>query len=1075
MAFIFICSMALTELEILKKELEDLNKQVAALGGSFFRDIDQAIINFGGGVEGAENAIRDLRTQINSLDTDVNYFYDSLKKVTKELLGQTNYNKDIAKAYTKLSSIANQLKYDQDGINELSQKELELLRKKIQYQQTDLTSHLENNQRAENDSLNTIKLLEKHITNLKNKKESVRNLTEDEVELLKKLEKQLVNERKIHKEIEQTNTEVINFLKDQENSLKVLSRVTTERLVKEKQINKTLGISGAMINGVVELLEKFGLKSSYFDDLKDDLRQAAKSGSSWKVMMEGIKGITEGLGKALRDPLTIMTAIIFALNKASTLVNDIQKNLGISYKNAYILNNQMGFFAATTDDTYITAERLNKSIIELNRNLGFIPVYGMESLETFTNLTERLGMTSEEAANLVTYSRLQNKNTESIVKNIGNVVTFMNKQKGTTISLRQIMSDVANASKAIAVSLGMNPELITRAATAARQLGINLSQVDKIAESLLNFESSIDNELQAELLTGKEINLERARALALSNDLEGLTKEIGKNQNVINTFAKGNRIAQDAIARSLGMSRDELANMIYQQEAMIIGAEGIRKKYGEQAYESLKAQSAQEKFANILNKIQSILVSLAGLFVPILDGIAWLLDHTWLWNTALGVIALTQIPSITKSIIGLGKTIQSVFSGEIITSWAGKLKDAVGKVKSTTSSVKETILEKVKNKTVENDKTKTSSISNLLKGIKINDVLKGAAAIAILSGALFVSAKAFQEFSEVSWDGVLKGITSLSALATIATLMGKVSGNIITGSIAIGLLGAALIPASYALQMFSDVNWDSIGKAGVVLAGLGVAGAIFGTFSALLIPGAIAIGALSVALIPFAFALRIVTPAIEAFGTVAKNVFDGLSNVINSTSKGISTIFSTLSNVDVSKLMLIGPALVGIGAGIASIGLGSTLNVIGNTIGSLFGNNSPIKMLIEISKLGEPLNLVAVSLKSVGEAFNQISISLNQIDVSKLEKISEFSSDMQKQSMFKIISSLVVTPIKAINKIMESDNEGMKEMNINLKPMIEAINEVKEAVDKLSQKSVIVNMDGRKVGSGNYNASYKLA
>jgi hypothetical protein len=54
---------------------------------------------------------------MNSLNTDVNYFYETLKKVTKELSGQTNFNKDITKSYSKLSSIANQLKYDQAGIS----------------------------------------------------------------------------------------------------------------------------------------------------------------------------------------------------------------------------------------------------------------------------------------------------------------------------------------------------------------------------------------------------------------------------------------------------------------------------------------------------------------------------------------------------------------------------------------------------------------------------------------------------------------------------------------------------------------------------------------------------------------------------------------------------------------------------------------------------------------------------------------------------------------------------------------------------------------------------------------------
>ncbi len=39
-------------------------------------------------------------------------------------------------------------------------------------------------------------------------------------------------------------------------------------------------------------------------------------------------------------------------------------------------------------------------------------------------------------------------------------------------------------------------------------------------ESLLNFETSIENELKAELITGKQLNLERARAAALTGDFQ---------------------------------------------------------------------------------------------------------------------------------------------------------------------------------------------------------------------------------------------------------------------------------------------------------------------------------------------------------------------------------------------------------------------------------------------------------------------------------------------------------------------------------------------------------------------------
>jgi hypothetical protein len=48
-------------------------------------------------------------------------------------------------------------------------------------------------------------------------------------------------------------------------------------------------------------------------------------------------------------------------------------------------------------------------------------------------------------------------------------------------------------------------------------LGLNLTQVDKIAEGLLDIEQSLTAEFEAEVITGKQLNLERARFFALTN------------------------------------------------------------------------------------------------------------------------------------------------------------------------------------------------------------------------------------------------------------------------------------------------------------------------------------------------------------------------------------------------------------------------------------------------------------------------------------------------------------------------------------------------------------------------------
>jgi len=143
----------MAEIDDIKKQINDLNKRIGELGGDFKTNIDAYISSFGNGIDAANKALKEMRKTFDGLDTDVNYFYNALKNISRELKGQKEFNKDIAKSYSNLSSIANKLKYDQDGIQTLSKKELQNLQKKVQIQQTDLTSFLDRNEQAEKDSL----------------------------------------------------------------------------------------------------------------------------------------------------------------------------------------------------------------------------------------------------------------------------------------------------------------------------------------------------------------------------------------------------------------------------------------------------------------------------------------------------------------------------------------------------------------------------------------------------------------------------------------------------------------------------------------------------------------------------------------------------------------------------------------------------------------------------------------------------------------------------------------------------------------------------------------------------------
>jgi hypothetical protein len=421
------------------------------------------------------------------------------------------------------------------------------------------------------------------------------------------------------------------------------------------ELNKELEVQENIAQKQLETIQKTNdeviKNQSIYVKLGNVLTQNAnkidKSGTLAKVLKGNFKDTISEANILEMSLLGVLKAVLSTSSQMATL----RKELGISYQNSYLVANEFRLIANLSGDTFITSEKLTKSFADLSKELGFIVNSSGETLETFTNLTQRLGLSNQAATQLTILAKSQSDSTEVVLQSTGKTVDNLNAQKGTSILLKTIFNDIATANKSIVVSLGMNPKLIAEAATQARQLGLNLQGVDKIADSLLQFETSITNELRAELFLQKNINLEQARFFALTNDLAGLTEEIGKNQEIINAFATNNRVAQQAIAETLGMSREEMAQMVFQQQAQLLGAEAVRAKFGEQAYEQLKSRNAAEKFQDTLTKIQDIIGSFGALLTPVIDAFASIVGY--LAESQAAIAGLVGISSAlaAKSIV----------------------------------------------------------------------------------------------------------------------------------------------------------------------------------------------------------------------------------------------------------------------------------------------------------------------------------------------------------------------------------------------------------------------------------------
>jgi len=423
-----------------------------------------------------------------------------------------------------------------------------------------------------------------------------------------------------------------------------LEKLDTRRALTEEKINQAFKDKPDLANKALEVLkETHEIEKANLENLQQQNIDKQKSKSLFSVVGDilsdnadkldksgTLSGILKGNFAEVVTPARIfevaLVATVKAMAEASNLTANIAQNTGLSAQNSIQIQRNFARLAANSNEVFINSKRLNESFGKLSSETGIISSFGGDTLVSFTQLTEQLGLGAEQATQLALVSRLQGTNTKSTLENTVATVNAINKQNGVNLSSREIFNDISSASKAIVVSLGMNPQLLAQAAAEARSLGSTLGEIDQIAESLLNFESSIENELTAELLTGKQLNFEKARLLALNNDLAGVSKELADNEELFSSFANGNRITQQAIADTIGISRDQMAEMVMQQKFLTLGAQGFTAEYGEQTYQQMLQLSATKRLEESMTKLKTALVDLVTPLVPIIDAFSYVIS-----------------------------------------------------------------------------------------------------------------------------------------------------------------------------------------------------------------------------------------------------------------------------------------------------------------------------------------------------------------------------------------------------------------------------------------------------------------
>jgi len=446
----------------------------------------------------------------------------------------------------------------------------------------------------------------------------------------KDISKQLLN-LEIKKEATARNIEMLkaNGLIDDVESLKLQEDLTeqydaqknllTKQLDFSKEIEDKVGLTGKLLkeSSKIPIIGKF-------IDGEEALTKmniaAAKGASKLTVLATGFASVGKSLAKNLFDPLTTIVLLFNSALKANKQIVDLGKALG---KDSYDYRQNIASAARSSSNLNVTTENLVGAFNEISQSTGYTYEYTADQLETQVKLTKQVGLQADEAAQIQRYGVLNNQTSEKTYSNFIKGLVSARNQLRVGIDFKATLAEAVKVSGQLAANLGYNPERIAKAIVTAKAFGMTLDQVAKSGEALLNWESSIDNELKAELLTGKQLNLEKARYAALTGDQVALAEELANQVGTAADFTKMNVLQQKALAESVGMTADELSNTLRKREEAIKSGKSLAQITDEEAKQAIERQNIQDKFNAAILKLQDLVGNLvAGPFGQLLDILA---------------------------------------------------------------------------------------------------------------------------------------------------------------------------------------------------------------------------------------------------------------------------------------------------------------------------------------------------------------------------------------------------------------------------------------------------------------------
>ena len=332
----------------------------------------------------------------------------------------------------------------------------------------------------------------------------------------------------------------------------------------------------------------------------------------------------------------------------------LRGEFSILEKNVKDVAIELADFGVTFDNVVAATSAIGKefnALVAANKNL----------VKDVSVLSVQLGIAETESAKFLKSISAMSRSTAASQKGMIGFAKAMSNAAG--VPLDAVMKDVADASDEVRIYTGSSVINLIKGAAEARMMGTTFQKMADTAKKLLDFNTSITDEIEASVLLGTNVTFQRARELAYKKQTLEANKEILKIAKGMD-FDAMDPFQAEAFAKASGKTVTELQEMIQadkeinyirmngtvEQKAQLNKMQEMKrmrdveaKDVGKQAELKLRQMANQERINQLQNQFNKLMMDLAK---PVMDIVEPLLSaFTIILPPALQLIKLITLAS----------------------------------------------------------------------------------------------------------------------------------------------------------------------------------------------------------------------------------------------------------------------------------------------------------------------------------------------------------------------------------------------------------------------------------------------